>query len=84
MSMKNLISRFYSGLTYYRWFQINKNCARNVLSRSGFAEKCVEGIVSAADGLIARHLAIRLNSMLQTIQFPTSITNLHSGLSNVN
>ena len=74
----------YSRPTYYRWFQINKNGARNVLSCSGFTEKGVERIVSASNGLVARHLAIRLNSMLQAIQFPTSIANLHSGLSNVN
>ena len=71
-------------ITYYRWLQINKNGARNVLSCSSFAEKGVERIVSASNGLVARHLAIRLNSMLQAIQFPTSIANLHSGLSNVN
>jgi len=28
--------------TYYRWFQINEDGARNVLSCSGFAEKGVE------------------------------------------
>ena len=54
-----------------------------MFSSSGLAEKRVEGIVSSADGLVAGHLAIRLNSMLQAVQLPTSISNLNSGLANV-
>jgi len=54
-----------------------------MFSRSSLAEKRVKGIVSAADSLIARHLAIRLDSMLQTVQLPTSISDLNSGLANV-
>ena len=55
----------------------------NVFSRSSLAEKRVEGIVSSANSFVARHLAIRLDSMLQTVQLPTSISNLNSGLANV-
>ena len=50
---------------------------------AGFAEKRVEGIISSADGFVARHLAIRLNSMLQAVQLPTSISNLNSRLTNM-
>jgi len=50
---------------------------------AGFAEKRVEGIISSADGFVARHLAIRLNAMLQAVQLPTSISNLNSRLTNV-
>ena len=76
---------FYSfrSLTDNRRFQINENGAWNVFSRSGLAEKRVEGIVSSADSLVAGHLAIRLNSMLQAVQLPTSISNLNSSLANV-
>ena len=71
-------------LTDNCWFQVNKNGARDVLSCSGFAEKGVEGIVPASNGLVAWHLAIGLNSMLQAVKFPTRITNLHSGLADMN
>ena len=51
--------------------------------RAGFAEKRVKGIISSADGFVARHLAIRLNSMLQAVQLPTSISNLNTRLTNM-
>ena len=70
-------------LTDDRWFQINEHGARNVFSCSSLTEKRVKGIVSSADSLVARHLAIRLNSMLQAVQLPTSVSNLNSGLANV-
>jgi len=54
-----------------------------MFSRSSFAEKGVEGIITTADGFVARHLAIRLNAMLQAVQLPTSISNLNSRLTNV-
>ena len=70
-------------LTNNSWLQVNEHGARNVFSCSSLAEKRVEGIVSSADSLVARHCAIRLNSMLQAVQLPTSISNLNSGLANV-
>lgn len=41
-------------------FQINKDGTRNVLPSTSFTEKGVECIVSSADRLVTRHLAIRL------------------------
>ena len=70
-------------LTYNSWLQIHKNGSRDMFSCSSFAEKRVEGVVSSTDGLVARHLAIRLNSMFQAVQLPTSISNLNPGLANV-
>ena len=55
-----------------------------MFSGAGFAEKRVEGIIYHADSLVARHLTIRQNSMLQAVQLPTSISNLNSGLTNMN
>ena len=68
-------------LTNYSRLKINKNCSWHVLSSSSFTEEGVERIIPATDGFITRHLAIRLNSMLQAIQFPASIANLYTGLS---
>jgi hypothetical protein len=66
-----------------RRLQIYKYSAGNMLSGSSFAEESVEGIVSATDGLIARHLAIRLNAVLEAIELPASISDLDTGLTNV-
>lgn len=41
-------------------FKIHEHGARHVFSGAGLAEKRVEGIVSSADGFVARHLSIRL------------------------
>jgi len=54
-----------------------------VLASTGFAEEGVEGIISATDGLVRRHLAIRLNAVLQAEKLPTRISNLNAGLANV-
>lgn len=40
--------------------KINKDCTRDVLPSSSFAEKGVEGIISTANCLVTWHLAIRL------------------------
>jgi hypothetical protein len=63
--------------------QIYKNSAGNMLSGSSFAEESVECIVSATDSFVAGHLAIRLNAVLEAVKFPASISNLDTGLSNV-
>lgn len=70
--------------TDHRWFQVDKYSSGNMFSCASFTEESVERIVTASNGLVAGHLAIGLNSMLQTVQFPTGITNLHSGLANMN
>lgn len=41
-------------------FQIQEHGAGDVLSGSGFTEESVEGVVSASDGFVTRHLTIRL------------------------
>ena len=82
--VENFKGWFRLELTNNCWFQVHKNGTRDVFSCSGFAEKGVEGIVPASNGLIAWHLAIGLNSMLQAVKLPTGITNLHSGLADMN
>ena len=78
-----VFKQFGYSLTDNSGFQVYEDGTRNVFSRSSFAEKRVKGIITTADGFVARHLAIRLNSMLQAVQLPTSIANLNSGLANV-
>ena len=64
-------------------FQIDKDGAGDVLSRAAFGEESVERVINASDGLVTWHLAIRLDTVLQTVQLPASITDLNSGLANV-
>jgi len=52
-----------------------------VLSSSGLREEGVESVITTSDGLVRRHLTIRLDSMLQAVQLPASVTNLATGLS---
>lgn len=54
-----------------------------MFASAGLAEEGVETVVPTSDVLVGWHLAVRLNAMLQAIQLPAGIANLHSGLSNV-
>ena len=54
-----------------------------MLPRTRLTEKGIEGIVSSTDGFVRRHLPVWLYAMLQTVELPTSIANLHPSLSNV-
>ena len=50
---------------------------------AGLAEKRVEAVVATVDGLVRRHLPVRLDAVLQAVQLPAGIANLHSGLADV-
>lgn len=71
-------------LTDYGWFQVHENRPGHVLPCSGFAEEGVERVVATPDCLIGGHLPIWLNPVLQTVEFPAGIADLHASLSNVN
>jgi hypothetical protein len=47
--------------------KVDKDGPGHVLAGPGLREEGVEGIVAAADGLVGRHLAIRLDPMLQAV-----------------
>ena len=63
--------------------QIDEDRARDVLAGTSLGEEGVEGVIAATDGFVGGHLTIRLDSMLQTEQLPARITDLDTGLSNV-
>ena len=54
-----------------------------MLAGAGLTEERVEGIVTTADGLIAGHLAIRLDPVLEAVQLPAGITNLGTSLTHM-
>lgn len=70
-------------LTYYCGFEIDENGTWNVFSSAGLAEEGVEGVVSASDALVWWHLTVGLDSMFQAVQLPAGITDLNSGLSDM-
>lgn len=63
--------------------QIHKHSSWHMLPRASLAEESVKGIIPATNSLITWHIAIRLDTMLQAVQFPASIANLHTSLANV-
>lgn len=54
-----------------------------MLPRASLTEESVEGVIPTTNGLITRHIAIRLDAMLQAIQLPACIANLYSGLAHM-
>jgi len=66
-----------------RGLQIDEDGTGNVLAGAGLGEKGVEGIITATDGLVGRHLAIRLDTVLEAEKLPASVTDLNTGLTDV-
>ena len=54
-----------------------------MLSGTCLAEEGVEGIISSAYGFVRGHLPVWLYAVLQAVELPTGIANLHPSLSNV-
>ena len=54
-----------------------------MLASASLAEEGVEGVITAADGLVRGHLTVRLNAVLQAVQLPARIADLDTGLTNV-
>ena len=71
------------GLTDDSGLQINEDGSWHVFAGAGLAEEGVERVVTTSDGLVAGHLAIRLDSVLQAVQLPAGVSDLDSGLSDV-
>jgi len=63
--------------------QIDEDGARNVFTGPSLGEESVERIVTTADRLVRWHLAIRLDSVFQTVQFPAGVAHLDTGLADV-
>ena len=83
MELFNLVDPFLSLLTNNSRLQIDKHGPGDMFSRLRFAEERIEGVVPAPNSLVGRHLPVRLDSVLQTVQLPAGIADLDSGLANV-
>lgn len=54
-----------------------------MLASSCLTEESVKGVISSPNGLVAWHLAIRLNVMLQAVELPAGIADLDTSLANM-
>ena len=63
--------------------QIDEHCTWHMLSSASLAKEGVEGVVSATDSLVGRHLTVWLYAVLQAVELPAGISNLDTSLSNV-
>ena len=63
--------------------EIEEDSAGDVLASTSLGEEGVESIIATTDGLIGGHLTVRLNTVLEAEEFPAGVTNLDTGLSDV-
>ena len=63
--------------------QVDEDSARHVLTGTSFGEEGVERVITTTDGLVGRHLTIRLDAVFQAEQFPAGVTDLDTGLTDV-
>ena len=54
-----------------------------MLASARLAEEGVERVVASSNGLIRGHLSVRLDAVLQAVEFPAGVANLHASLTNV-
>lgn len=74
-------------LTNHARFQINVHGSRHMLSWARFGEESIEGIIPHGVGRhghrFFRYYSVRADSVLQTVQLPTRIADLNSGLTDM-
>jgi hypothetical protein len=66
-----------------RGLEVDEDGAGDVLAGAGLGEERVEGVVAAADRLVRRHLAVRLDAVLEAVELPAGIADLDAGLADV-
>jgi hypothetical protein len=64
-------------------FEIDEHSPGDVLAGTSFREKGVERVVATTDGFVGRHLTVWLDAVLEAVELPASITDLDTGLTNV-
>jgi len=63
--------------------QVDEDGTRDVLSGTSLGEEGVESIIATTDGLIGGHLTIGLDTVFQTKQLPAGVSDLDTGLTDV-
>ena len=64
-------------------FQVKEDTSGDVLTSTSLGEEGVESVITTSDCLIRGHLSVRLDTVFETEEFPTGVTYLDTGLTNV-
>ena len=80
LRMEQLTVRTRADLIDHRRLQVDEDAARNVLASARLGEEGVERVITATDRLVARHLTVRLDTVLQAEELPATVTDLATGL----
>merc|ERR1740138_1143967 len=83
LRVEQLTVRTSADLVDHRRLQVDEDATRNVLAGASLGEERVERIITATDRLVARHLSVRLNTVLQAEELPATVTDLAAGLAHV-
>ena len=65
------------------WLEIEEDSSWDVLTSTSLGEEGVESVVTTTDGLIGWHLTVRLDTVLEAEKLPAGVTNLDTGLTDV-
>jgi hypothetical protein len=65
------------------WFEIDHNCARDVLSVLGFGEEGVECTIFNSNGLVRWHSSFLGDAVFKAVKLPAGVTYCKTGLSDV-
>jgi hypothetical protein len=63
--------------------KVEEDRARDVLASTSLREEGVESVVATANGFVGRHLTIGLNAVLEAVELPAGVTDLNTGLTEV-
>merc|ERR1719324_197716 len=83
LRVEQLAVRTSTDLVNHSRLQVDEDATRHVLAGTRLGEEGVERIVTTTDRLVARHLAVRLNTVLQAEEFPATVPDLAAGLAHV-
>jgi hypothetical protein len=60
--------------------QVHEHRSRHMFPAAGLGEESVERVIATPQRFVTGHLSIGLYSVLEAVQLPTRVPNLHSGL----
>jgi len=63
--------------------EVDEDSTRDVLAGTSLGEEGVEGVITAADGLVGGHLTVRLDAVLEAVELPAAISHLDATLTDV-
>merc|ERR1711871_814289 len=83
LGVVQLAVRASADLVNHGGLQVDVHGTGHVLASTSLREEGVESVVTTADGLVGRHLAVRLDAVLKAVQLPEGVTGLDTSLTDV-